>query len=1037
MSISKERLLTSTIVAGLAAFGVLSVAPSAAMAQDQSSSQDEQDEQADDAAELGDVVVVGSRIRRDTYNSPSPVTVVTRDEATLAGLASTTEILQGTAVTGGSAQINNLFGGFVVDGGPGVNTISLRGLGPTRTLVLLNGRRVAPAGSRGSVGSADLNVLPSALIERVEVLRDGASSIYGSDAVAGVINIVTRDNLEGIIVEGQYNATTDANGEGDQSRISIAGGLNGDRWHLIGSAEYYTREELTLGARDFARCPTTGFTDGTDYIDPMTGRPKCFSIDNGGVTINTLGTSPVTGDPFTAAVGGVQLLPGTVGAPGVPDVAYNNGVYFNRWRPNAGVATGLLGFEGVGGGYLNDPVNPTAFTGLSLDIRDTFDPEMLQQSLFSPVDVTTFFVAGGYDLGALGNAEIYGESLFNRRESSQVGYRQLALDYAVGSPLVPAQIAALDPFAPDQGLNQGDDVQARAFIGFGLYDSWQTVDFAKNLVGIRGDFFLPDWEYDFYASYTSSESEYTSEQFLTDRMISSLDVVAAPAGTPDYLARGGFTCADNIGNPPANCIPAPFLNSATINGDLPADWVDYIFRPVTGVTKYNETVFSGGITGPLFSLPAGQVQAYIGAEYREAEIDDTPGLDSQNGNTYNFSTAAITRGSDSVWEVFGEIEVPLLANMPLAQELTLTASGRYTDYESYGDDTTYKVGLVYTPVDFLTLRGTYGTSYRAPALFEQFLGATAGFIGSGNDVCNDYDQDPNPNVVANCASEGLPAGFTATSSVQVLQAGGAAAGLEAETSENLTIGAILQPTLPTGWGDLSFAVDYYEIEISNGVSQVGTGYILSQCYTSPTADFAADTGYCALVERDPNTNSLTVTNGYVNIATDRLTGIDYNARYRTDIGPGTLLLNASATNYRERVFTLFPDDPVYNTVGSLNDPEWSATFSASYGWDQWRARWGVEWIDAMSDEEIYAEQNGGVSLEANGIDASVDEYFLHTASVQWSNDDITATVGVRNVFNEEPPTGSGYWMAGVGNAPLYSGYDFVGRSVFINLSKSF
>jgi iron complex outermembrane receptor protein len=1007
MSISKERLLTSTIVAGLAAFGVLSVAP-AAMAQDQSSSQDEQDEE---AAELGDVVVVGSRIRRDTYNSPSPVTVVTRDEATLAGLASTTEILQGTAVTGGSAQINNLFGGFVVDGGPGVNTISLRGLGPTRTLVLLNGRRVAPAGSRGSVGSADLNVLPSALIERVEVLRDGASSIYGSDAVAGVINIVTRDNLEGIVVEGQYNATTDANGEGDQGRFSIAGGLNGDRWHLIGSAEYYSREELTLGARDFARCPTTGFTgEGAafgfeDYIDPMTGEPKCFSIDNGGVTINTLGTASRSG----------------VGAPG------SVGTVFNRWRPNSAVTTGLVGFEGVGGG------------ANSLDVRDTFDPDMLEQSLFSPVDVTTVFVAGGYDTGVLGNAEIYAESLFNRRESSQVGYRQLALDYATGSPLVPAQIAALPAFAPNQGLNPGSTVQARAFIGFGLYDSWQTVDFAKNLVGIRGDFFLPDWEYDFYASYTSSESEYTSEQFLTDRMIRSLNVVAAPAGTPDYLTRGGFTCAANVGNPAANCIPAPFLNSQTIGGELPADWVDYIFRPVTGVTKYNETVFSGGVTGPVFSLPAGQVQAYIGAEYREAEIDDTPGLDSQNGNTYNFSTAAITRGTDSVWEVFGEVEVPLLANMPLAQELTLTASARYTDYDSYGDDTTYKVGLVYTPVDFLTLRATYGTSYRAPALFEQFLGATAGFIGSGNDVCNDYDAPTvNPNRAANCASEGLPAGFTATSSVRVLQAGGAAAGLAAETSDNLTVGAILQPTLPAGWGDLSFAVDYYEIEVNNGVDQVGAGYILSQCYNSSPAEFAADDGYCALVERDPATRSLTVTNGYVNIATDFLSGIDYNLRYRTDVGPGTLLLNASVTNYLKRENQLFPTDPVYNTVGSLNDPEWSATFSASYAWNQWRARWGVEWIDAMSDEELYTEQNPGESLQNDyGIDASVDAYFLHTASVQWSNDDVTATVGVRNVFNEEPPTGSGYWMGGVGNAPLYSGYDFVGRSVFINLSKSF
>ncbi|GAA0655909.1 TonB-dependent receptor domain-containing protein [Brevundimonas lenta] len=995
---SKERLLTSTIVAGLAAFGAVTFVPTAVLAQD---GQDEADQ---DATEIEEVVVVGSRIRRDTYNSPSPIQVITRDEATLAGLASTTEILQGTAITGGSAQINNLFGGFVVDGGPGVNTVSLRGLGPTRTLVLLNGRRVAPAGSRGSVGSADLNVLPSALIERVEVLRDGASSIYGSDAVAGVINIVTRNNLEGLIIEGQYNATTDAAGEGDQSRISIAGGLNGDRWHVLGSAEYYNREELTLGARDWARCPTQGFTDGTDYIDPMTGKSKCFSLDNGGVTINTLGTATVAGQ---GALGGSAT--------------------FNRWRPNSAVTTGLTGFEGVGGGN----------SGYGTSVRDTFDPRVLNNSLFSPVEVSTLYLAGGYDLGALGDAEIYAESLFNRRESSQVGFRQLTLDYAQGSPLVPANIAALAPMSGNQGLNPGRNVQARAFIGFGNYDSTQEVDFFKNLVGIRGDFFLQNWEYDAYVSYTTSESTYTSEQFLTDRLIKSLDVVAAPGGTPSYLVRNGLTCRANVGNPAEMCITAPALNNATIGGDLPADFVNYVFRPVTGITKYNELVFSGGLSGPLFTLPAGEVQAYIGAEYREAEIDDTPGLDSQNGNTYNFSTAAITRGSDSVVEVFGEVEVPLLANMPFAQELTLTASGRYTDYESYGDDTTYKVGLVYTPVDFLTFRATYGTSYRAPALFEQFLGATAGFISSTNDICNDYTNSPNLNIVANCGSEGLPAGFTATSSVQVLQAGGAAAGLSAETSTNFTTGLILQPELPTGWGDFSFAVDYYEIEVSNGVDQVGTSFILSQCYGSATAEFAADNGYCALVSRNSATRALTVTNGYVNIASDLLTGVDYNLRYSVDVGPGSMLFNASATNYIRRESILFPTDPVYNSVGSLNDPEWSATASVSYSWDAWRVRYGVEWIDAMSDEELYAEQNGGVSLAANGIDASVDEYFLHGVSAQWSSDDLTVTAGVRNLFNERPPTATGYWVGGVGNSPLYSGYDFVGRSVFINLSKSF
>src|SRR5690606_3757387 len=212
------------------------------------------------------------------------------------------------------------------------------------------------------------------------------------------------------------------------------------------------------------------------------------------------------------------------------------GTVFNRWRPNSAVTTGLSGFEGVGGGTNNT------------NVRDTFEDAMLNESLISPVEITTIYGEAGYDLGALGNAELYGEVLINRRESSQTGYRQLALDYFVGSPLIPAHIAALAPFAGNQGLspttgpNAGAPVQARAFIGFGDYQSRQQVDFYKLTGGIRGDFVIPNWRYDFSMSHTVSDSEYVFDQFITNLMQNSLDVVAAPAGTDPSLVRGGYTC---------------------------------------------------------------------------------------------------------------------------------------------------------------------------------------------------------------------------------------------------------------------------------------------------------------------------------------------------------------------------------------------------------------------------------------------------------------------------------------------------------------
>ncbi|WP_433935071.1 TonB-dependent receptor plug domain-containing protein [Brevundimonas diminuta] len=999
MRTRKDYLLGTTMAAGAAALSMAMLIPGTALAQSASNTDQE-------ATQVDEIVVVGSRIRRDNYNAPSPTQVVTREEATLQGFASTTEALQSTAVTGGSAQINNSYGGYVTNGGPGANTIGLRGMGPSRTLVLLNGRRVSPAGSRGSVGSADLNVLPTAMIDRVEVLRDGASSVYGSDAVAGVVNIQTRKNFEGLVFEAQRNEPLEANGNGGSTRLSLTAGARGDRWRAAGSIERYERDELTLRDREFTRCQTDGRRLGRDFIDPLTGESKCYPITStgsNGSSINTIGVGVDGGldDDGNRVFNGVAGTP----AAGAPNVL------FNRFRPNSGVTGDMAGYEGVGG------------TGVNVNVRDTFDDRMLNRSLISPVEITTIYGEGGYQLNALGNAEVYGEFLLNQRKSSQTGYRQLALDYAKGSPLIPSDLS-FSTFSGDQGLNKDADIGVRAFIGFGNDTSTQEQRFNRNVVGIKGDFFIPEWRYDLAASYSKSRSEYTSQQFLTNRLIESLDVV--PNGA------GGFQCRELASNP--GCVAAPKLSSQVIGGVLPKAWTDYVFRPVKGVTEYEEKIVSLGIDGPLFDLPAGKVMGFFGAEWRDAEIDDTPGLDSQLGNTYNYSTSAITRGSDSVWEVFGEIEAPLLRDQPFAKELTLNASFRYTDYDSYGDDTTYKVGLVYQPIDMLTFRATYGTSYRAPALFEQFVGATSGFQAAGFDPCSEVDPDSaTPTLIANCAADGVSADFQQKSSVAVITKGGAEAGLEAETSTNLTVGLVLRPTLPEGWGDFAFAVDYYEIEVKNGVAQYGAANILERCYNSTPAEFAADVGFCSLVSRDAGDKRLTVENGYVNLATDIVKGLDYTARYRKDVGPGSVLFNLAVTQYTEISSKLFAEDPLQEYKGRLNNPEFTGTADLSYAWDKWRVRYGVEWVQGMDDYGYRRIKDPAASQ----YDLKVDDYYLHNASVQYTGEGWTVTAGVRNLLNEDPPTISSGYNNRVGNAPLYSGYDYLGRTAFVNLTKSF
>lgn len=962
-------------------------------------------------ADVKEVVIIGSRIRRTTFDSPAPIKVITREEVTAAGFNSTTELLQSSAMTSGGAQINNAFGNYVTDGGPGANTVSLRGLGASRTLVLINGRRLAPAGTRGAVGSVDLNVLPNAIVERVEVLRDGASSVYGSDAVGGVVNVITMDKVDGLTLEGDVGIPTE--GDGEDTRFSITGGKSDDGWSISGSFDYYERKELALKDRKWTKCAIDGLRDpetgeSLDYIDPRTGKSKCSTISGtgtSGVTVNTIGLEAIDEDNWQD----FGLNGPIVGAMG------SEGTTFTRFRPNSAVTTGLIGFEGVGGG------------DNSLNVRDTFDPRMLNESLISPAKIYTGFLQGSFNLDSLGNGTAYFEVLMSRRESNQTGYRQLILDYRKDSPVIPAGLA-FSTALPDQGTSDGEDVGVRAFIGFGNDYNKQTVDYYKPTVGIKGDLtFLPDWKYDVYASYAKSDAEYRMESFFTDKLTYASDVVAAPSGLDAALVHDGLTCRVNLTNPDERCIAFPMLTPAVIGGDLPQNFRDYIWGGVVGKTKYDEAIVSAVFDGPLLELSAGKIQGVLGFEHREAKINDQPDENSINENLYNLTSAAPTKGKDDVSEIYTELEIPLLAKTSDAGELTFNGSYRYTDYDSYGSDNTYKVGLIYSPSSWFTVRATKGTSFRAPALFEQFQGATSGFLGSNGDPCNDYGKAKNPNRAANCALE-LPdePNFQATNGIETLNEGGAAAGLKAETSDNETIGIIFQPDLGD-YGQLSLALDYFKIQIDNGVTQAGAANILSQCYDDPE-DFKNETGLCRLVSRDPVTKQLTVSDVFTNLATQITKGVDFDGRYELPVGPGDLIVDVSTTHYLQQDTKLFENDDFNKLNNTITYPEWTGTLDVAYRWDEWRFKYGLQWIGKMNSY-AYVEEDQATSV----FDLIAGNYLEHMVSARYQTEHWEATLGVRNLTNVTPPTISALVYDRVGNSPLYSGYDFAGRTVFLNV----
>lgn len=960
--------------------------------------------EAPQADQSGDIIVTGSRIRRPEFSGIEPVTVIDKREITQAGFASAADALQSTAVTAGSSQINNAYGGFVTDGGTGANTLGLRGLGPARTLVLLNGRRLAPGGTRGSVLAADLNVLPTAIVDRIEVLKAGASSVYGSDAIAGVVNIITDKKFTGVQLEAQVNVPE--LGAGVDHRLAATFGVQTGKLGLIGSLEYRKRDALARNDSPFFNCPIGGFLNGEgsafgsgDAFAPNDPR-DCFTLDNGGVTINTLGL------PTRQAIGRTS---GVVGN-------------FNRFVPAPGVTTGPFpGYLGVG----------------TYD-RDTFDPQQEKEPLISGVETYTGYLSGTYQLSFLGNAEVYGEVLATRRKSSAPLYRQLSLDYLRGSPLLPANIRN-GLFANPTVTSSGQQIAARAFIGYGLTSSTQTVDYVRASGGIRGDFFFPKWRYDAYIGKSWNDGTYEGESFLTDRLANSLNVVANPNGT--------FSCVSQAANP--TCVAAPALTPGVIGGNLPAAFRDYIVDNTIGHTKFRETTFAFNIDGPLFKMPGGDVQLSLGAEYRKQRIDDEPDANSINGNLFGLTAATKTVGQDNVKEVFGELFVPILADKKFFHRLNLTGSVRYTDYASYGSDVTYKVAGEWELFRGFGVRGSYGTSYRAPALAEQFLGATSGFLGANSDPCSGLpvaaDQSPNQQIIArNCASIGLPADFEQRNGITAFRVGGAQAGLKAETSKNWTVGAVVSPRLPRAIGSLSLSLDYFNVKVDNGVSDLDAGTILGRCYSD--ANFSPTAGFCRFVQRDTN-QALTVTSSFVNLSQNIVKGYEFNARYARDVFGGRFVFNASVTKYTEQATRLFPEEFLTDSNGIVTSPDWVGNFDASYTHGPVTVRYGLDWIGGdhektykyfafdnltgTSDPALVQSYKDNYYLEAN-------DYFLHSLSVQFDvNKKYQFTLGVRNLLNTAPPRISAIGFTTIGNAPLYSGYDYVGRSFFVNTNIKF
>ncbi len=1000
------------------------------------------------------ILVTGSRIRRDEFTSPSPIQVLDPELGVSQGRFDTGALVQGSTLAAGSSQLTSGISANSASpqGGEGVQTVSLRGLGANRTLVLLDGKRAGPAGVRGQVAAFDLNVIPFSALESVEILKDGASSIYGSDAVAGVVNLITRRDFDGLELDAFYSQPFD--GAGEFGRFNALYGKTFDGGHFQVAVDYQKQRRITKGDREFLDCPEDFIFDEQtgarrDVVDPRGPGVHGFNYtgDDGYACANGTtwghiwlydysyiyspnGSNAITFDEQGNIDPTTQLLQfdydGSLAALGLPQWA----------APLDPFQIGLpAGWFPVSTNRENYAVTQNYHVG---ERNDTFVPETTN---------LTFYADGAFEL--TDSVEVYADVLFSQRTTKQTGSNQyFNFGGTFNAPGLGAFGIPSDPVV--NPLITGDALISPTT--FYDHDGQKTtVDYMRAIGGLRGE--LPDggffggWQWDIYAQHSRSRGEYR------DEIVSG--VVVSDIG--DFRSS---SCAgqmiENFSGVMTECIDIDYNDPQLLAGVLTPQQRALLFGVDVGETEYDQTYVEGIVDGELFSLPAGDVGFAVGATWREDSIKDTPGENARNGFIFLQNEAGITEGSSTTTEVFGEVYVPVLSDVPFFESLDVVGSLRWTDVDTVDSaETTWKFGVDWAVTDWFTLRGSRGTSFRAPALFELFLNNESFIVRqSGVDPCIDWaatlaEGGISQRIADNCAADGIPDDFSGGGVEPTVTIGGGLGELEPETSEASVVGFVFEPSRFLPWeANLSLAVDYYEIDIEGTVDTLDANQIVFGCYDS---EVFPDEPLCDLFVRGQtgapfNIDQITAT--FININSLKNTGLDYTLQYtQNNIFAGWDL--DFRTNWVNQITDdeeLF-DGNVQSVNGEAGDPEWVGEANIILSKNDWTAFWGINYVGETSDEGDFIAANGELCRVSTRVgdycvDLNAEATVYHNASLSRDFEDWRFTLGVSNLFDTPPPrvTTSGFngaEISTIGQMPFVSQYDVFGRRAFVNVTKRF
>ena len=1030
----RERLMASTMIGG-ATLLALSAAPAFAA--------DEPAAPAPAAATVQEVVVTGSRIPHPGLTSVSPLTTVGSQDVKLQGVQNVEDLLNSLP------QVMAEFGSMESNGASGTATVNLRGLGSARTLVLIDGKRLQ-AGDPNTT-SPDLDFIPAPLVDRVDVVTGGASAVYGSDAVAGVVNFIMKKDFEGLRIDVQYgfdqhdqhnsqidkavhnsatvigNSVTLPTGsltDGARTTVTIVGGANAADGN--GNVTFYFNYQHTDAvlekARDFTACALS--TDNTDTTfqycgGSSTAFPGRFQITDANTAysqngVNHCGTAlkPTSCDYTIDSTGNV--------------VPFSNAALYNfaplnyLQRPDQRYTAGE---------FSHYQLNP------HIDVYSSF--MFMHDSSVAQIAGSGAFYGDPYAINCTNNP------LLTASEQSHFCEDVTGANLPAGT-LVPLDIGRRDV----EGVGRVEDIEHFDY---------------RFVIGARGEI-TDGWNYDVYGQYGYVNRVALEEGYFSiSKTNNALDVISNGAG--------GIECASASARA-AGCVPWNIYNNPAFPGGVTAAQLKYLETSAMTDGNTTEQVVSANITGDLSKYGVKSpwakdgVGVSLGAEYRRESLTDDFDAAFQSGDLAGLGGNALdTSGAFDVKEVFGEIRVPIIQDAPFAKELSFEGGYRYADYSSAGAVDSYKAGLDWQVVPDLRLRASYERAVRAPNVDELFTPAHFGDV-VGTDPCAGASPIFS---LTQCENTGV----TATQYGNVPQCSSSQCGvqnsgnpdLKPEVSSTKSVGFVLTPTFLPGF---NLSVDWFDINVKGVIENVPLTALFDTCANNPTATvnyLGVSQTYCSLFHRSegPGGNGQLFGTGvgyvnqpFVNGGLLHTEGVDVAANYRVSLSDwgmgdhGSLVFNLLGTA-TDKLFTELPGGAgsydcagLFGTTCAQPTPKWRHKL---------RVTWVTPWNLSVSAQWRYLS---GAALDLNTNnpilhsafapdidDAHIPAYNYLDLSAEWRiRDHLVMHAGINNVFDKDPPivdsSSFGISAPPFGNGNTYPQvYDSLGRTIFIGITADF